>query len=314
MHPAALLVPEPTPEEFAELKADIKKNGLRERIVFLGEKLLDGRSRHRALTELRTEGALIDGRTISDDIRTYYSRPAGTREAADPVAFVVSKNIRRRHLTPGQRAQVVLAATEMVEALRKQAADREKAGTLATPDARGKTSEKLAKVAGVSSRTVERAKAKGKGDATVRSGKYQHKGKFAPRISELPKREDTGPVGDFERAKVNDAIAALRALLKDLNAVRGVFWAASHIRAAIAELSKWTGQEPNGFTVRRYAKRHGITITDARARIKKMEDSGIVEVVGHTTENGRNVSVYNLRLGKASAGAAKVAAPGIEKK
>jgi N6-adenosine-specific RNA methylase IME4 len=74
--------------EFKELVADIAANGLREPVILLDGKILDGRNRYRACVE-----AGIEPRSVE------YS---GT----DPVAFVVSLNLRRRHLSEGQRAWV----------------------------------------------------------------------------------------------------------------------------------------------------------------------------------------------------------------
>jgi hypothetical protein len=95
-HPLAKKVPEMSPDEYAELVEDIRKNGLKERIVLYQGMILDGRHRARALREL---GIPLDDRVT----RQYEPEKMG-----DPATFVVSRNIRRRHLIKAQRVAVVL--------------------------------------------------------------------------------------------------------------------------------------------------------------------------------------------------------------
>jgi hypothetical protein len=91
-HPAAELFPMMPEEDLADLAEDIKANGQRHPIVVIdggGEWLiLDGRNRY--------EACRIAGVTPS---QTVWS---GT----DPIAFVLSLNLHRRHLTESQRAMV----------------------------------------------------------------------------------------------------------------------------------------------------------------------------------------------------------------
>ena len=97
-------------EEFAELKVDIAGNGLRYPIVMLGDAVLDGRHRLRACKEL--------------GVVPRFEQFAG----GDPVAFVLSANLKRRHLNGSQRAVVALRVEEYhareAKQRQRQAAER----------------------------------------------------------------------------------------------------------------------------------------------------------------------------------------------
>ncbi|WP_295588149.1 ParB N-terminal domain-containing protein [uncultured Lamprocystis sp.] len=146
VHPVCLLLPNMTPADFKNLVEDIKTHGQRHSVLLYEDKILDGRHRARACEQL--------------GIETHYEAWSGP----DPVAFVLSENLHRRHLTPSQKAIIVAKAMDWHRAA---AAVREKAGkahdeaTLAPRGARvnksGKATETAGVAVGVSARSVERA-------------------------------------------------------------------------------------------------------------------------------------------------------------
>jgi ParB-like nuclease family protein len=93
-HPLADIFPLMEGAEFDELVADIKANGLREPITAYENKVLDGRNRYRA--------CLAAG--IQPLVHGHHS---GCAAIGDPTAYVISRNLHRRHLTAEQKREVI---------------------------------------------------------------------------------------------------------------------------------------------------------------------------------------------------------------
>lgn len=87
-HELSSAFPDLEEPEFYELQEDIKINGLRSPITLFEGKVIDGWHRFVACQNLEIEPKLID-------------------LDGDPVDFVVTQNIHRRHLTPSQRAMAL---------------------------------------------------------------------------------------------------------------------------------------------------------------------------------------------------------------
>ena len=114
-HPAANLFPLMTEADFDGLVDDIRLHGQREPVALLDGQILDGRNRYRA--------CLLAG----VECRTVPVAPD------DPVAYVLSLNQHRRHLTPTQLAVVAAKAKDVYEAAARarQAAGQQLGGKTA---------------------------------------------------------------------------------------------------------------------------------------------------------------------------------------
>ena len=94
-HPLAEIFPLITGREFEELKKDIAQNGVREAIVIYDSQILDGRNRFRACQEVG----------VTPDFVEY--------DGDDPLQYVISLNLHRRHLSEGQRSDVAASIANL---------------------------------------------------------------------------------------------------------------------------------------------------------------------------------------------------------
>lgn len=145
-HPAADIFPMLDGPDLDALAADIRAHGLRNPVIVIGSKVLDGRNRLAACDRLGIEATF----------RQY--------EGDDPVAFVLSENLHRRHLNESQRAMVGARAKSIYEAEAKSrqriggAAGGSGKGPANLPEAaKGDARDKAARSVNVSGRTVQHA-------------------------------------------------------------------------------------------------------------------------------------------------------------
>lgn len=144
LHPLCTLFPRVVGAEFDALREDIKTNGLRQAIVLHDGMILDGGNRYRACVEAGVEP-------------TYVNFDGGNL-----VAFVLSANLHRRHMSSSQQAAIVASAQNWTES---QGVGRPK--KTAPESTFLNTTEKRAAQSGASVATQRRADAVAKADPAL---------------------------------------------------------------------------------------------------------------------------------------------------
>lgn len=125
-------------DEYAALRDDIKTNGQLEPIWTLRGEIIDGRHRYRACQELGIDPTTREWR--------------GTGSV---VNFVISENLRRRHLTASQRAAI---AVDMLPLLEAEAEQRRNLGKKIDQGQAGRSREQAADLVGTNQQYVADAK------------------------------------------------------------------------------------------------------------------------------------------------------------
>ena len=130
-HPLSAAFPGMTKAELDELTLDIREHGQLEDIVVFEGMVLDGWHRYLSCNAIGIEPRCIP---LADGV--------------DPVAYVQSKNLHRRHMTETQRTAAVVACSEWAPAHRPEK------GATCHPS----TVKEMAETAQTSERTVQRVK------------------------------------------------------------------------------------------------------------------------------------------------------------
>ena len=156
VHPSADTFPMMSAEELDKLGADIKAHGLKEPITFNTENvLLDGRN--------RLEAGERAGVPVGDQhhLHTFEG------DDAAQVAFIISKNIHRRHLKKQELGDHIVAAIKAAEKKLDQVKPVSKGG-------RGKVNETKA-------RAVAEAKKLGISESTIKLSLTKAEGRAKPK-------------------------------------------------------------------------------------------------------------------------------------
>jgi ParB-like chromosome segregation protein Spo0J len=213
------LLPKMSEEEFTELKASIQAEGQHYAIIVNEDlEVLDGHHRYRACMELGIEPDF--------EVRKFDNKLLEKK-------FVIEANLRRRHLNNFQLVELAVPLLEIEKALAKQR--QSKGGKNgrnvqlglapedAEPEFKAKTTEIVAKKAGVSTRTFERGKkileeASEEEKQKLREGKTSITHVYSEIVSgEQTGKEATGaPIAKLETARDLQNKADLLELLERL--------------------------------------------------------------------------------------------------
>lgn len=126
--------------DFDEFCQDIADQGLLEPIILLDGKILDGRNRFRACQK--------------NGVEPRFERFDGP----DPVAFVVSKNLRRRHSNESQRAMSAARLANLSDGHRLNTGQDLSPTQICASETTGVTQSEAAELLNVSVRLVQQAK------------------------------------------------------------------------------------------------------------------------------------------------------------
>ena len=224
-HPLSAAFPAMSAEDFAALVEDIESNGQREPIMTMDGMVLDGWHRYSACMQLGIKAQI-------------FTFPADK----DPVAFVKSHNLHRRHMTASQRAVAIVACSEWVQ----RGKPSSKPETIS-----GLREKDMAKEAGTSDRTIRDAKVAhkaGLGDAVKDGAMTAHEAANVARgkTPEKPKNKPTEPIRPVDSAEVDslreklvELTENLKETLADNESMARVFEADDKVKAALAEAKRY---------------------------------------------------------------------------
>jgi hypothetical protein len=166
-HPLSSLFPAMKDGEFALLVEDLKRNGLLMPIVVYEDKILEGCNRDRGCVEA--------------EVTPHYVEYIGS----DPLEFIVSVNLHRRHLTTAQRAAIAAKLATATWGGNRKSENQETNSSLDLADAAnrmqvGTTSVKIAKAIAKAAPEVADEVAAGKLSLNAGAKKAGIKGKARP--------------------------------------------------------------------------------------------------------------------------------------
>lgn len=227
LHPLCTLFPRMSGQEFQSLVDDIKENGLREPIIVHEDMILDGGNRYRACIE-----AGVDPQFMKFG-------------GGNIVAYVLSANLHRRHMTAGQQAAIVASAQDWANA---QTVGKPKSGNVTGLDrvedriAQSGASDKTQRMADkVAKANPELAKQVAHGEISLPKAIKS----LSPRKPEFEERHHDEPDFDAESiaeeiASEFDPIAEYEAANAEVDRLSKIIESDDQLAAAMAENKRLT--------------------------------------------------------------------------
>lgn len=209
IHPAADVFPMMADDEIDALAADIKANGLREPIILHGSLVLDGRNRLEACRRAQVTPTYREVKT------------------SDPVAYVVSANIHRRHLTTAQRAAIAAELANLENGSNRYEKKVGVQNCTPTPEP-PKTLEEAAELMNVSRRSAAEAKKR------MRDHPEEH---AAVKRGEKVKRTTSKEQGDYWLA------TAVHTYAEASGIKRSEKWIKDNLGKVMAETLPWFAEK-----------------------------------------------------------------------
>jgi hypothetical protein len=144
-HELSTIFPEASPEDYGSIRKNIRQHGFdgNQPIVLLDGKILDGRTRYKAAR---------DEKIPEDEI------PTRRFKGGDPLEFIFTHNLARRHMTPSQKAAAAAKLVETMKEFEKAEKEAAKAKNKKVKRPKGEKVIKAAKMTGASPRAVAAAK------------------------------------------------------------------------------------------------------------------------------------------------------------
>lgn len=239
LHPLCTLFPRLSGAEFDALRDDIKENGLRQPIILHEGMILDGGNRYRACIEAGIEPTFeqFDGGNL--------------------VSFVLSANLHRRHMSPGQQAAIVASAQDWAKA---QAVGKPKSGNVAGLDrvedraAQSGASERTQRMADkVAKADPELAKRVAHGEVSLPKAVKQVSPKPAPKAKRTTESRPADIPPESHADELNEARFAITELSEENDELRD--------RLAVAAMDASDEEKHQA----------QITISELRGQVKTLE-------------------------------------------
>jgi len=145
------LVPRPSSDDYNRLKSDIEKNGIEQAIVINSKgEILEGYTRYQIAQELSIEDIPHIVKDFKND--------------DEEISYVIRVNMNRRHLTVMQKTQLGMQLLEHEKKLAKKRrlstlkkGDKKPDKVTITPTEKGRATEKVSKIVGVSDKSMKQA-------------------------------------------------------------------------------------------------------------------------------------------------------------